>query len=368
MTSRVRLGRAAGYAILASCVFGACETKLTEMTDVVGPRAFDFAVGPAAAGLPSGTATVATGKVTLSLSGLRALAGGQYQFWVLKRDSLNRDVTTQVFGTIKELRRRVDTLPDGTPNLNPITGDTIYVADSTTISAIRVAGYTGSDDALVTSARVTLDSTADGSSPATQHAVFVTLETAPATSPGAAQFLWRRIGVGGSGAMLFGNFGGSDVINLQSPRDYVFAARGAGLGGARGAELSVDFREMARPPIGFFYRGYVVNAAGNGTVVDTLRSAWSRESTISRVSLYDADVNGVLPGVEGGDIRAAQVRNCASGSGVNNCQNTMALPAVADSTFRGLASFQLKLEPKGGVAPIRNRSVSLAGLLPAEVK
>jgi len=148
----------------------------------------------------------------------------------------------------------------------------------------------------------------------------------------------------------------------------VFPARGSGVGGARGPEVSVDLRELSRPPIGFFYRGYVVNAVGDGTMVDTLRSAWSREPSVSRVSLYDADVDAALPGIAGLDIRSAQVRNCASGSGVNNCQNTMTLPAVADSTFRGLANFQLKLEPKGGVAPIRNRSVSLAGTLPTPVK
>jgi hypothetical protein len=130
--------------------------------------------------------------------------------------------------------------------------------------------------------------------------------------------------------------------------------------------MSVDFRELARPPIGFFYRGYVVNTVGDGVVVDTLRSAWSLESTVSRVSLYDADVDATLPGLAGNEIRDAQVRNCASGSAQNNCQNSMALPA--DSTFKGLATFQLKVEPKGGAGPIRNRSVSLAGVVPTEVR
>jgi hypothetical protein len=348
MTRRPHSGRTALFVLLAGSVFAACETKLTEVTGLVGPRAFDFAVGPAASGLPSGSVALGGGSVTLTMSGLRALAAGQYQFWVMGRDTLNRDVPVQAFGTITEFFQRVDTLPDGTPNINPITGDTIYVGDSRIISAVRVAGYAGSDDAFVTSVRVTLDSTADLSNPTTYNAVFVTLESGTATSPGAARFLWRRIGVGGAGAMLFGTFAGS------------------GLGGARGAELSVDFREMARPPIGFFYRGYVVNTIGDGVVVDTLRSGWSREPTISRVSLYDADVNDALPGMDGADIRTAQVRNCALGSAVNNCQNSMDLPPT--DTFVGYENFQLKLEPKGGAAPIRNRSVSLAGALPAPVK
>jgi len=366
MNGRLYSRRAPLFVLLAGSVLAACESDLTELTEAVGPIAFNFAVGPAAAGLPSGTAAVGGASVTLSLSGLRALGAGQYQFWVLGRDANNLDVVVQGFGPITEFYRRVDTLPDGTPNLNPITGDTIYVTDSTTISATRVAGYTGSDNPFVTSARVTVDSTADGSNPATYHAVFVTLETSAATVAGAARFLWRRIGVGGAGALSFGNFGGSDVVNVVSPRDYVYGPRGSGLGGARGPELSVDLAELARPPIGFFYTGWVVNKLGDGVLVDTLRSEWRPEGQLSRVSLYDADVSDLLPAVQGGEIRSGQVRNCASGSAQTNCQNTMALPA--EDTFIGFENFQLKLEPKGGVAPIRNRSVSLSGTLPEKVK
>jgi hypothetical protein len=292
------------------------------------------------------------------MSNLRGLAAGQYQFWVLGRDAANLDVPVQAFGAIKEFFL----YPAGT---DPITGDTIFATDSTTISDVAVAGYAGSDDPVVTLVRVTIDSVADGTDPTTYHAVFVTLETGVATSPGTARFLWRRIGVGGAGSLLFGNFGGSDVINVQSPQDYVFAARGGGTGGARGPELSVDFRELSRPPVGFVYRGWVVDEDGDGVVVDELRSAWSRDSTVSRVSLMDADVNDALPGVTGGEIRSAQIRNCASGSATTNCQNTMALPV--DGTFLGYATFQLKLEPKNGAAAIRNKSVTLAGVLPDAV-
>jgi hypothetical protein len=359
MTSRLQFGRAALVALLASSTFLACETKLTELTEAVGPIAFNFAVGPAANGLPTGSVAMGAAAVTLTMSNLRALSGGHYQFWVLGRDAQNLDVPVQAFGTIKEFfLKGVGT--------DPITGDSIFETDSTSISDIRTDGYVGTDDPVVTSVRVILDSLADNTNPTTYHAVFVTLESGTASAPGAARFLWRRIGVGGAGSMLFGNFGGSDVVNLQSPRDYVFGPRGGGTGGARGAELSVDFRELARPPIGFVYRGYITDVLGDGVVVDELRSAWSRDSTISRVSMIDADVDDALPGVTGGDIRAAQIRNCASGSGVNNCQNTMALPA--DNTFVGYESFQLKLEPKGGAGPIRDKSVTLVGTLPDPVK
>jgi hypothetical protein len=367
MNGRLYSRRAPLFVLLAGSLLAACESDLTELTEAVGPIAFNFSVGPNASGLPSGTATLVGGNsVRLSLSSLRALASGQYQFWLLGRDAQNLDVVVQGFGPITEFYLRVDTLPDGSPNLNPVTGDTLFVTDSTTISATRAAGYAGSDSPFVTSARVTVDSAADGSNPATYHAVFVTKESSVATEPGAARFLWRRIGVGGNGALSFGNFGGSDVINIVSPRDYVFGPRGAGLGGARGPELSVDLNELARPPIGFFYTGWVANKIGDGVLVDTLRSTWNPETARSRVSLFDADVSDLLPGVLGIEVRNAQVRNCASGSAQNNCQNSMQLPA--EDTFVGYENFQFKLEPKGGVNPIRNRSVSLSGTLPEKVK
>lgn len=368
MTRRVQSGRAAFLAVLASCAVLACETEITNIDEIVGDRAFNFVVGPSAAALPSGTVAVGASSVTLTLSHLRALSSGQYQFWAVTRDANNLDVYTQLFGTVKEFYLRVDTLPDGSANLNPITGDTIFVGDSVWVSDIRTDGYAGSDGFRVTSARVVLDSSATGDNPAAANTVLVTLEPSATATPSAARFLWRRIGVTAAGAMLFGNYSGTDVLNLQSANDYVFGARGAGTGGARGTELSVDVRELGRPPVGFYYVGYVVDIRGeNPVLVDTLRSAWSRDASVSRVSMFDADVNAALPNVVGGEIRAAQVRNCAVGTDPDyNCQSTMALPA--DSTFVGYETFQLKLEPKGGVAPSTNKSVTHAGGLPKPVK
>jgi hypothetical protein len=360
MTPRTRIGRALGAALLAGVVLSACETDRSTVFNPVGVPAFDFVVTTGAAGLPSGTATVGASSVTISASNLRALGGGrQYQFWVLGRDAANLDVPVQAFGAVKEFFL----FADGT---DPVTGDTIFSTDSTTISDVSIAGYAGSDDPMVTSVRVTIDSVADGTDPTTYHAVFLSLETAAASTPGTARFMWRRIGVGGSGSMSFGNFGGSDVINVVSPQDYIFGARGAGLGGARGGEVSVDLTEVARPPVGFYYRGYITRLDGTGVVVDTVRAPWSPDGAISRVSLYDADVNDLLPNVVNNEIRAINIRNCATGSGVGGCQNSMDLPAT--DTFDGFARFQLKLEPKGGAGASPRRSISHVGELPDEVK
>jgi hypothetical protein len=296
-----------------------------------------------------------------------------------------------------------------TGELDPITGDPLFAPDSN--AAVAGATYAGSDDPLVDSVAFQVIPSDPGNvgnpfTNAVTHAVFVTIEDGPATSPGPTRFLWLRVGLAtggtvsgatvtadtvvlstntdpavqdtievtrrarttltGSGNLTFGNFGGLDVVNLASPRDYVFAPRGAGQGGARGPEISVDLLEIARPPVGFFYAGYIVDAQGAGVLVDTLRSSWSPDPTISRVNLHDADVNDLLPQVVGTTIRESQARNCASGSGVGGCQNTMALPGI--DTFAGYAAFVLKLEPKGGVAASANKSVSHRGDLPDQVK
>jgi hypothetical protein len=439
MNGRLYSRRAPLFVLLAGSLLAACESDLTELTEAVGPIAFNFAVGPDAADLPAGAAnrqivrtlqqqrrvwytvagrfdtvmTLPSGQTqdTLAMDsaavvltrGLRALASGVYQVWA----QTTAGTMVPVYGRVVEYSHYF------TGDFDPVTGDSLFAPDSVGFLTGGANTYAGSDDPVVDSVAFQLipSDAANTTNPfdiATINALLVSIESGAATTPGAMQFLWRRIGLAtggttnnvtltvdtvilstnppgagdpipdtlqittrarstliGTGALSFGNFGGLDVINAASPRDYVFAPRGGGLGGARGPELSVDFRELARPPVGFFYRGYVVDVTGNGVLVDTLRSEW-RPDGLSRVSLYDADVNDLVPTVQGGEIRSGQVRNCASGSGVNKCQNSMALPGT--DTFSGLAEFQLKLEPKGGVAERPNRSVSMTGALPEKVK
>jgi hypothetical protein len=134
----------------------------------------------------------------------------------------------------------------------------------------------------------------------------------------------------------------------------------------RGPEISVDFAALSRPPLGFFYRGFLVATDRTALVVDTLRSAWSPDPSISRVNLYDADMNPLLPGVVNREIRQGQVRNCVSGSGVNACQNT--LPLTADPPFTNHPTFLLMLDPKGSSGTARWRTSTAAGDLPENAR
>jgi hypothetical protein len=370
--------------------------------DTLGVR-YDTVI-PLSPGRTQDTLAVDSATVVM-VRGLRAQAAGVYQVW----GQTPGGTVVPVYGRVVEYSSYF------AGEFNPITGDSLFSPDSAGFLVGSVNTYPGSDNPKVDSVAFQLvpSDLANTINPfvnADINALFVSIEAAQAAAPSTRQFLWRRIGIAtdgattsdqnlkidtvvvsanpvgpgdpvpdtleittrarrmlvGTGTLTFGNFGGFDVANVASPRDYVFTPRGAGTGGARGPELSVDIRELGRPPLGFFYVGYVVDRAGVGVLVDTLRSAWSPDSSVSRRSLYDADVSDILPGVVGDAIRAAQVRNCAAGSAQNNCQNSMALPATG--TFVGYESFHLKLEPKGGVAPSQNKSVTHAGGLPGPVK
>jgi hypothetical protein len=349
---------------------GACDDDRATVFEAVGDPAFDFGIsviGTGNAAIPRGTATVAGPAVTVSLANLKALGSGQYQFWVLRRDASNLDVTSAAFGTVVEFFLRLDIDPvTGDTAKHPVTGDPLFVTDSTIVSAVRTDGYSGTDDPAVTSVRVIMDSTADGSQVSANQAVFVTVESAAATTPSSARFLWRRTGVGGSGALSFGNFSGSDDINTVSPSDYVYATGGGGLGGVRGDEISADFRDLPVPPMGFFYQGYIVDTAGVAQAVDTLRTAWSPDETVSRTNLHDADLNPLLPGIAGRVIRTSQVRNCRAGStSVLACPSGLTLPE--EVPFGAYAGFLLVLEPKGGTSAM-GRAATMTAELPEEAR
>jgi hypothetical protein len=319
-----------------------------------------------------------TRSVTLLASNLRALGGtAQYQFWARGKAATQSDEVHAAYGRIVEFYNKFALDVNGDTIRDPISGDPVLVGDSTTVSDVQVNGYQGTDDTTVTAVRVVLDSIADGSDPVANTAVVVSLESAPATTPSAAQFLWKRTGLAQTppaplaAALFFGTYGGSDFVTaglagVPSPLDYVFPVLGAGFGGVRGPEISVDFAALSRPPLGFFYRGFLVATDRTALVVDTLRSAWSPDPSISRVNLYDADMNPLLPGVVNREVRQGQVRNCVSGSGVNACQNT--LPLTADPPFTNHPTFLLMLDPKGSSGTARWRTSTAAGDLPENAR
>jgi hypothetical protein len=191
-----------------------------------------------------------------------------------------------------------------------------------------------------------------------RNAVVVSLGSGATTD---AMFLFRRTQVAGNGELTLGNFGGTDLVAATNPADYTYGVGGTGNIYFRGAEAVANMRELRRPPVGFFYRGYLVDTAGNAVLLDTLRSAFNAVASQNRVSLFDADVNSQLPGIAVTGITESQVRNCMLGAGVANCANTLQV-----ATFAGLELFILTLAPKGASDAL-GETVILSGSIPDRV-
>ncbi|HEX9727603.1 MAG TPA: hypothetical protein VGA37_03745 [Gemmatimonadales bacterium] len=352
----------------------ACDDNRASVFGPIGDPSYDFNIAPVGA-IPGGAVSLngAGDSATLTLTGLRDLAGSaSYQLWAVSRDVDGRDVIMPLTGSIVEFFSRADIDPvTGDTVRDAVTGDPLFVGDSNVVSATATGSYGGPVTRAVnpiTSVRIIAESGDTLAPVGGANAVVMSIEsTGGAAAPSAAQFLWRRVGPGGSGALTFGTFGGTDVISTSSPDDYVYPIIGAGRAGVRGDEFSADMQRMGRPPVGFMYRGYLVDVDGVGTEVDILRSGHSGVTEESRVDLTDADINILLPGVSDVAIFSGQVRNCLQGSGVANCANTLVAPTVADTTvnedkpFGVFRQFVLALEPKTGASGFAPATVRYTG-------
>jgi hypothetical protein len=359
-----------------------------------------------------------TGKtVVVDLSWLRALTSpAVYQVWgrstTYSGTGVPTDVYKPLYGSLMEYRLRVKCVSGATVCAGASTDTTFDVAsglpslvvDSAPLAAAGRGTYAGSDNVreLVIGARFILSATdpANTVNPAAQEDIVVSIEPAgAATTPSASIFLWRRIGVnngtllqrdqngtvGAPSAMTFGNYGGRDQFNLVSPNDYRFVPAGAGAATIRGSEIAINFTDLSRPPRGFYYRvvtqDSVTSAQGgsNEAMVDTLRSSFSGVASVSRVSLFDADVNDFLPGVASASptaitaplnlqIKTGSVRNCVVGNADAqlDCANTLVLPAV--KPFSTILHVALVLEPKLSNGATLGRGAVLSGDVPDPAK
>lgn len=395
-----------GVLSLTAAVAAACDEGRTSTLEPFGPIAVGTPIGAAAAGVPTGTVTFAirttidtsqTPDDTLSVDSLvivrvrnlRPTSAGSYQVWLTAIDTTTGlPSIAAASGRLVERFMR-DSLDGGNQVPDPITGDPIRLPDSTVVGMGEQV-YAGSDNPDVFAADFELRPGASSVEPFTAHAVTVSIEPTAGAAPTGAQVLWRRVGLGigaatptstrfpdltdsttievttsraGGGTIAFGVFSGPDEAGLTSAADYVYLPGGTGVMNFRGPEAAADFRELPRPPVGYFYRGYLVDTAGTVVMVDTLRSAYAPVESQSRVSLYNADVNGLLPGIAVTAITHSQVRNCA-GDVIPTCRNTLDLPAAG--TFNGQARFILTLDPKGAGGGL-GMTVILAGDIPDRV-
>jgi hypothetical protein len=349
----------------------------------VGALGFNFGLQASANGVPGGSASInnAGNQVTLSLTGLRALQGGAvYQLWGYNLNANGTDNWLPIGGALTENRLvAVCASGAGCPahdTTRDATDHPLYNTVGTVIGVTPVTSYGGSDSTRepVTGISWVL-SVANGTpaNPANSyHAIVLSIESAAgATTPSNTRFMWRRVQFGGGGSMSFGNFGGYDAVNTVSPRDYAFAPSGNGAATIRGDEIVANINNLSRPPIGFYYRAVLQDSVGNEVFVDTLRSAYSAQAALNRISLADADFNTELPTVSRTEIKAASIRNCITGSTEIGCPSNMALDPTAK--FGPISQLLLTIEAKRASSNLMpgllvGHGVVLAGLVPDPAK
>lgn len=300
-------------------------------------------------------------SVTLTIQGLDSLAGSaRWQLWLANRD---REPVTMIpgVGTYEKIQIIQE--------LDPVTGEVISERDSVVRTDLATSTFEGQGGLF--KHRITLtdaDATATDSVGFFTDA-FLTVEATPGgVTPSEARAVWFNYtdqggtpdnffdDVSQSGTLLFGTF------NLSSPSlsrtvsaDNFVQAQG--LGGILGSAVSVDVFNLAIPPVGFYYEGWLTGPEGNVVSMGPLRSP-PPES----VSLIDADVSEphevVVPGV--GIRHANAFIELASPSDIVDCPADPAQPCTVN-----LSTFFVTLEPKESAAT-KGPSDLVAGVFPLE--
>ena len=363
----------------------ACKEDRASVFSPVGPPSYDAPSFGRGVSLP-GVGTVVNqpaGRIGVSphadtivfvLTDLRDLAGGAgYVFWAADSGA----APVRLTGDILEFFMR-DSTVGGVPVEDPLTGDVIQVPDTNVIS--NVDTYSGTTDLEI--AEIEARMAATGA--AGMNSAIVGIEASPASPTGAIQFLWRRIGVVGTGSMWLGNFGGpsdvatlcscaSDTIAENADLDYVYSVTSSRLiAGFRGDEVSIDLDQIGRPPVGFQYRGWLIDDNGMGTLISGLLS-----QADGATDLGDPDTDDALVAI-GFDPRtdqaipAARIRNCVSGSTVSNppggsCGLNFTMSTDTLSAFTAQSLVAITLEPKAAPATL-GRGVVWSAAVPPIVK
>lgn len=335
---------------LAAGVLSACFGERTSVLDPVSPPSYNLRFAVANLGIPRGTVALsvftvpaADSAVVVTLQGLKALSGAFYKVWLM--DSLGATFTPAAGRVIVT---QVDTVQGSL-------GDSAVTTTDTTTLGTQIA-VRGGDGGTAYTIRILKSQQGSNPRAGAFHQVLVSIETdSLATTPGTARALWRRYRApGATGAVSFGNF------NSDAALVYGFVAAGSGLAGFRVDEVQADLGQLSRPPIGYYYRAWLVVTTGtqvtSTTGVGGLTAPYPRNS----VSLDESDVSQVDETVLPQAIRTARVRALAGDLGLQ-----------PDSTgyhwFKVFTQFAITLEPKAGGASM-GPSVVLQGALPDIVR
>jgi len=280
--------------------------------------------GPGGAGKPD--------SLVMTFNKLQALAGGAaYEPWLVNPLTGSMVPASGTYYRIQLI-----------PVLDPITGEVIEIDEDTVETLSDVSGFVGGDEedgyrhALVISDA----SLAAGDSIGLHTHVMLTVTGSPgAATPADSRPLWfaytDQNGTPDNffddsfnpdnGITTFGNFNASDpTASLE------FGGQGKGRGGVREDVLSVDLRNLSRPPVGYRLVGWLLRPDGTAFRLPDVTGPPPEYA-----SLMDADVELLEGVVTETGILDANVRVVAGEAGVD---------------FSDFLTVLVTLEPKDGTS------------------
>lgn len=293
-------------------------------------------------------------SISITFTNLDALGSGKWQLWLSNRDKSPVPVTPAV-GTYQKIQIIRE--------LDPITGEVLSERDEIVETVENTSTFTG--EAGLIKHRMLVGDAGKGATDSVGFFTdaFLTLEPQPGgAAPSPARVLWFQYtdqnetpenffdDASAGGKLLFGTF------DPENPaRSRAFAARdmaqSSGLGGVRDEEVSVDLRNLPRPPAGMFYEGWLLGPDGAAVSMGSITGL-----PPDTVSLFDADADPPPPGVTATGIRFANARVLLSSP-------ADILAQEGDQFVAKLDQFVLSLEPKIGAAT-RGPTTVMLGPLP----
>jgi hypothetical protein len=352
---------AVGATLLAA---SACKDDRTSVLNIASPPGYIFrSTAGLARGVPSLTTTLETldttaagppvvtaaaPRLVVRLTALKALLPGKsYRLWLADSSgTVFRLARGQVY------RTRTDTAATGTITVT---------VDSSFTGLMQIPGLGRNNVTYRLKLRKGLMGANIRSDSAPFSQVLITIGDSSGTdttSGAGAPIFGRRNRNNGTalatvvGSAALGNYSPLTVANA-----YTFSAVGSGFGEARDSELTIDFTELARPPMGYAYRAWLVNPDSSSVLIGGLTAPYPRRD----VSFDPADSSQLGdPAVTPIAFFRANARNFGGQMG-------LVPDATGGGWFKNAVLFYLTLEPKLSDLTARGPTLINSSTLPATI-
>ncbi|MEK6767904.1 MAG: hypothetical protein AABY85_02825 [Gemmatimonadota bacterium] len=331
---RVVHGLAIGLLLGTSTL--SCFGERTSVFEPVGPPSYNKLLTLTVRRVPGGSLSTAVfptsdSAVVVTLTGLHALSGAFYKVWLA-------DSTAATFRAAagRVTVTNVDTVQGST-------GDSgVTTIDSSTVGtniAVR-----GGDGGTSYSVRILQSRLGVNPRAGANHFVLVSIETdSAAATPSTLNPLWLRYRApGATGSLKFGNF------NQDATLAFSFTAAGSGSAGFRSDEVQADLFQLARPPVGYYYRAWLVVLTGTQVTAWTNLGAITAPYPRSATSLDDADVSQSDQVVLPYSIYQARARAFAGDLTLTPGGTPLSPDATGANWYRDFTYFAVTLQPKAG--------------------